>query len=75
MQQVTIHEAKTHLSELIRKALAGDDIIIAKKDKPLVKLTVLPGVRPQRTIGGGKGLLLKMDSDFNDPLDDFNDYM
>ena len=38
MRQATIHQAKTHLSKLIRKALDGEEVIIAKRDKPLVRL-------------------------------------
>ena len=38
MTQATIHEAKTHLSRLIRKALDGEEVIIAKRHKPLVRL-------------------------------------
>ena len=75
MPLVTIHEAKTHLSKLIRDALAGEEVIIARNRTPLVKLTVLPGIKPQRKIGGGKGLLLDMDESFNAPLDDFAGYM
>jgi prevent-host-death family protein len=41
MSTVNIHEAKTHLSRLIEKALAGEDIVIAKAGKPLVRLTAL----------------------------------
>ena len=75
MTKVTIHEAKTHLSKLIRKALAGEEIIIAKGDKPLVKLTVIPELRKQRRIGGAKGIIEFMAEDFDAPLDDFQDYM
>lgn len=38
MQQVNIHEAKTHLSKLIEKAAHGEPFIIAKAGKPLVKV-------------------------------------
>lgn len=41
MQTVNIHEAKTHLSRLIERAVAGDSFIIAKAGKPLVKVTRL----------------------------------
>ena len=75
MRQVTIHEAKTHLSRLIKEALAGEEIIIAKNRQPLIRLTVLPEVKLQRKIGGAKGLIVRMDDDFNEPLDDFMDYM
>ena len=75
MHQVTIHEAKTHLSRLIQEAIGGEEVIIAKNHKPLVKLSILPGVKPERRIGGAKGLIDRMDDDFNEPLDDFHDYM
>jgi prevent-host-death family protein len=39
--QATIHEAKTHLSKLIRKALDGEEVIIANRDKPLVRLQAI----------------------------------
>lgn len=38
MRQVTVHHAKTQLSKLIEAALAGEDIVIAKGDKPMVRL-------------------------------------
>ncbi len=36
--KVTIHAAKTHLSKLIEAALAGEEVVIAKGEKPVVKL-------------------------------------
>jgi len=74
MRQVNIHEAKTQLSRLIQEALDGTEIIIARDNKPLVRLDVLPQARPDRRIGGAKGLLLSMASEFDAPLDDFADY-
>lgn len=38
MQQVNVHVAKTNLSKLIDAALAGEEIIIAKGNKPVVRL-------------------------------------
>ena len=38
MQTVNIHEAKTHLSRLLSRAHAGDEIIIAKAGTPYAKL-------------------------------------
>ncbi len=75
MHQVTIHEAKTNLSKLIQEALAGEEVIIAKNHKPLIRLTVLPEVKLQRKIGGAKGLIIRMDDHFNAPLNDFKDYI
>jgi prevent-host-death family protein len=39
--QVTIHAAKTQLSKLIEAALAGEEVVIAKGDTPVVKLVPL----------------------------------
>lgn len=38
MQIFNIHEAKTNLSKLIEKTLKGEEVIIAKADKPVVQL-------------------------------------
>ena len=75
MLTVTIHQAKTHLSKLIQKALAGEEIIIAKGKQPLVRLVVLPEACPQRRIGGAKGMVTFMAADFDAPLKDFQEYM
>lgn len=75
MIQVTIHEAKTHLSRLIKQALAGEEVIIAKGKTPLVKISPLPDVHIERKIGTRKDLIIKMDDDFNEPLKDFTEYM
>lgn len=72
---VTIHEAKTHLSRLIKRALAGEEIVIARGQTPLVRLTVVPEAQPQRQLGGAAGVILHMDADFDAPLPDFEDYM
>jgi prevent-host-death family protein len=74
MRQVTIHEAKTHLSRLIEEALQGEDIIIAKGRNPLVKIVPLSRKKPARKPGGARGVLLKMAGDFDAPLSDFDEY-
>ena len=48
MKTVNIHEAKTHLSRLIDRAVLGESFVIAKAGKPLVKVTPVgetPGPR------------------------------
>ncbi|MDZ4841884.1 MAG: type II toxin-antitoxin system prevent-host-death family antitoxin [Hyphomicrobium aestuarii] len=37
--RVTVHDAKTNLSELLRRVEAGEDIIIARADKPVAVLS------------------------------------
>ena len=73
--QVNIHEAKTQLSKLIQAALDGKQVIIARGNKPVVRLEVLPEARGNRRIGNAKGLVLSMADDFDEPLDGFKEYM
>jgi antitoxin (DNA-binding transcriptional repressor) of toxin-antitoxin stability system len=73
--QVNIHEAKTQLSKLIQAAVNGKQVIIARGNKPIVRLEVLPEARNHRTIGNAKGLIVSMAEDFDAPLDDFKEYM
>lgn len=66
---VNIHEAKTQLSRLLEQALAGDDVVIMKAGKPLVRLTPVAGAPAPRKIGSAKGDFVLPD-DFDDPLPD-----
>ena len=75
MTQATIHEAKTHLSRLIRKVLDGEEVIIAKRHKPLVRLEAVHPQKSQRKLGLGKGLVTYFAPDFDEPLEDFAEYM
>jgi prevent-host-death family protein len=51
----TIHEAKTNLSKLIRKACEGEEVIIARGDKPVVKLVPIAAAQKKRILGGFEG--------------------
>jgi prevent-host-death family protein len=52
---VNMHQAKTSLSRLVERALAGEDIVIARNGQPLVKLVPVPNERQPRVPGRGKG--------------------
>jgi prevent-host-death family protein len=49
MRSINIHEAKTHLSKLIDKAVNGEPFIIAKSGKPMVKVVQLDAPEPGST--------------------------
>lgn len=66
--QVTVHAAKTHLSKLIDAALAGEEVVIAKGSKPVVKL--VPILRKPFRIGILEGQLGGPGPDFFEPLDE-----
>ena len=54
---VNLYDAKAQLSRLIDRAMAGEDIVIARAGKPLVHLTPVDGLRP-REPGLLKGLVV-----------------
>lgn len=66
----TIHEAKTNLSKLIQKALAGEEVIIANRNKPVVKLVAIEEEKSKRKIGIGKHLGIIIPDDIDKPLPD-----
>jgi antitoxin (DNA-binding transcriptional repressor) of toxin-antitoxin stability system len=74
MQQVTIDEAKAHLLDLIEAALNGVEVVIAKDEQPVVKLVPVTENKPRRRAGSAKGLI-KMSDDFDEPLEEFKEYM
>jgi prevent-host-death family protein len=64
MQVVNICEAKTHLSRLIERAVAGEEIIVARAGKPVVRMIAYQEITPpKRTPGIWKGKI-KMSRDF-----------
>ncbi len=63
---VNMHEAKTKLSELVRQALAGEKIILARAGKPVVVLQPVKKTR-RRRLGKWRGKVW-MRRDFDAPL-------
>lgn len=64
-----LYQAKTSLSQLVERAAAGEEIIIAKAGKPRAKLVPLPAASKERTPGGWEGQVWIAD-DFDEPLPD-----
>lgn len=54
-QVVNTHEAKSRLSELIRAAEQGDDVIVARNGQPVAKIIPWPPARPERSAGKWRG--------------------
>lgn len=79
MQQVTLEEAKTHLTELVEAAAHGEEVFIIKEDGFSVQLVIhQPSAqepkRRKRQFGSAKELMT-MAPDFDAPLDDFKEYI
>jgi len=73
MLQFNIHAAKSHFSELVQKAMLGEEVIIAKDNKPVVKLVPIRQANHPRRLGTAKGLMT-IAPDFDEPLEDFTEY-
>jgi prevent-host-death family protein len=74
MQQINLVEASKNLSELIEAAINGEEILILKDNQPVVKLTPVSPVKRRPLFGSAKDLITISD-DFDEPLEDFKDYM
>jgi prevent-host-death family protein len=65
---VNMHEAKTELSKLVERALAGEDVVIARAGVPVVRLVPVARLG-QRVLGQWRGKV-KLANDFDAPLPD-----
>jgi len=71
--QVNLHDAKTHLSRYVDQALAGEEVVIARAGKPLVRLVPLE-TKPAPRVGGflrGQAVLTAdLKADFKDDVEE-----
>ena len=70
MAQVNMHEAKTHLSKLVERAAAGEEIVIARAGKPVARLAPLRPARQPRRLGRCDGQPFWMADDFDELPED-----
>jgi prevent-host-death family protein len=67
-RQVNMHEAKSTLSELVAAALRGEEVIIASRGKPQVKLVAVEKKPKRRELGKSSYPGFWIADDFDDPL-------
>ena len=68
-ETVNMHQAKSSLSRLVERALAGEEIVIARNGEPLVKLVPVPKEKKPRVPGLYKGKIW-VAADCFDPMTD-----
>jgi antitoxin (DNA-binding transcriptional repressor) of toxin-antitoxin stability system len=78
MHQVNLKEAETRLAELIDEVAGGEEVVIKRQDGASFKIVPLLGnaIAPVKAIpkfGSARGLI-KMSDDFDEPLEDFEEY-
>jgi len=66
-QTLNIQEVKSQLSKVLEKVAAGTEVIIAKKGKPVARLSPVERGKPRVQFGMLKGKV-KVADDFDDPL-------
>ena len=64
--EVNVHEAKTHLSRLLQRVAAGEEIVIARNGRPVARLVPIAPAA-QRLFGTDRGLF-EVPDDFDAPL-------
>jgi prevent-host-death family protein len=75
MPQFNIADAKSHFSELVQKALTGEDVVIARDNKPILRLVPVKKITGKgRQPGSARGKILFIAPDFDEPLADFAEY-
>jgi prevent-host-death family protein len=67
MKEANIHEAKTHLSRLLREVEAGQEVVISRAGKPVARLVPIAAPRSPRVLGRYRGQVWIAD-DFDAPL-------
>lgn len=65
LEQVNMHEAKTHLSRLVERVEGGEEIVISRAGKPAAKLVPVAQAKPgKRKLGGWEGMEMPSDEEW-----------
>ena len=65
-----MHEAKTHLSQLVERALAGEEIVVTRRGKPVVRLAPVEAVGDRAALFGCMAGEIEIGPDFDTLPDD-----
>ena len=71
-EQVNVYDAKTHLSKLLERVEAGEEIVIARNGRPVARLVPARRERPPRVPGAWAGKVW-MSDDFDEPDEELTD--
>lgn len=78
MQTIDVNQAQSVFHRLIEAVVAGDEVIITRNAEPFVKLSLVNGKHVRQSgrwePGSAKGLI-HMREDFDDPIEDFAEYL
>ena len=72
---ISVEEAQSKLKDLIDKLAPGEEVILTENQRPVAKLVGERPARPPRPAPGlGKGSILYMAPDFDEPMEEFQEY-
>ena len=74
MKIVSVYEAKTHLSRLLKRVAAGDEVIISKSGKPVARLIAISSEQPKIILGSDRGKV-RIAADFDEVPEEFFPYI
>ena len=72
--RITIHQAKTQFSKVLRRVAAGEEVVILNRDRPIAKIVALSG-RTRRDLRGDLKGKIHVAPDFDATPQDFQGYV
>jgi prevent-host-death family protein len=66
----TVHQAKTHLSRLLKEAEAGKEVIVTRGKKPVAKISAIESTSSRKELAGSYAKGVHWEEDAFDPLTD-----
>jgi prevent-host-death family protein len=74
MTTISLSDAQANLADLIHRLHPGEEVVITENEQPIARI-VPTTVPTERKLGTLKGTVLYMAPDFDEPLEDFKEYM
>ena len=74
MKTIDVEQVSSQITRMIAEIGNGEDFVIVQNDKPIAKLTAVEPQKIRPQFGSAKGKIWISD-DFDEPLEDFKDYM
>ena len=75
METIDINQALPQIKKLLEIASTGEEIIITENNQPMVKLVSIKKDKKRPSLFGSDKDIISISDDFDEPLEDFRDYM
>jgi antitoxin (DNA-binding transcriptional repressor) of toxin-antitoxin stability system len=75
MTSLPLQQVQAELPELIHRLAPGDELVITENDEPIARILPPQPSKISRKLGSLRGTVLYMAPDFDEPLEEFKEYM